>query len=92
MHATTLCFALQSDQFIQIVIDKSLPEKVVGNLVNHVISTSSGTSSKWLLPKNCSNCNEGNTQEAKFCNKCKMIMGFEGYQEALESQKEKEHR
>lgn len=34
-------------------------------------------------PKICSNCNEGNTQDAKFCNKCKMITGFEGYQEAL---------
>ncbi|MGC2684724.1 MAG: zinc ribbon domain-containing protein, partial [Candidatus Nitrosopolaris sp.] len=38
----------------------------------------------------CPNCNEGNTQDAKFCSKCKMIMSFEGYQEALESQKEKE--
>jgi hypothetical protein len=31
-----------------------------------------------------------NTQDAKFCSKCKMIMSYEGYQEALESQKEKE--
>ena len=44
----------------------------------------------WLNPKICPNCNEGNTQDAKFCSKCKMIMSFEGYQEALESQKEKE--
>jgi len=43
-----------------------------------------------LTPKICPNCNEGNTQDAKFCSKCKMIMSFEGYQEALESQKEKE--
>jgi integrase/recombinase XerD len=43
-----------------------------------------------LNPKVCPNCNEGNTQDAKFCCKCKMIMSFEGYQEALESQKEKE--
>jgi len=43
-----------------------------------------------LNPKRCPNCNEGNTQDAKFCSKCKMIMSFEGYQEALESQKEKE--
>lgn len=42
-----------------------------------------------LNPKICPNCNEGNTQDAKFCSKCKMIMSFEGYQEALESQKEK---
>jgi hypothetical protein len=43
-----------------------------------------------LNPKICPNCDEGNTQDAKFCSKCKMIMSFEGYQEALESQKEKE--
>jgi integrase len=43
-----------------------------------------------LNPKICSNCNEGNTQDAKFCSKCKMIMSLEGYHEALESQKEKE--
>jgi integrase/recombinase XerD len=42
-----------------------------------------------LNPKICPNCDEGNTQDAKFCSKCKMIMSFQGYQEALESQKEK---
>src|SRR2546425_3787565 len=45
-----------------------------------------------LNPKICPNCNEGNTQDAKFCSKCNMIMSFEGYQEALESQKEKEDK
>jgi hypothetical protein len=45
-----------------------------------------------LNPKICPNCNEGNTQDARFCSKCKMIMSFEGYQEALESQKEKENK
>lgn len=45
-----------------------------------------------LNPKICPNCNEGNTQDAKFCSKCKMIMSYEGYQEALESQKEKENK
>jgi integrase len=43
-----------------------------------------------LNPKICPNCNEGNTQDARFCSKCKMIMSFEGYQEALESQSKKE--
>ena len=36
-----------------------------------------------LNPKICPNCNEGNTQDSKFCSKCKMIMSFDGYQEAL---------
>ena len=43
-----------------------------------------------MNPKICPNCSEGNTQDARFCNKCKMIMSLEGYQEALESQKQKE--
>ena len=43
-----------------------------------------------LNPRICPNCNEGNTQDTKFCSKCKMIMSYEGYQEALESQKQKE--
>jgi hypothetical protein len=43
-----------------------------------------------LNPKICPNFNEGNTQDARFCSKCKMIMSFDGYQEALESQKQKE--
>src|SRR4051812_9963163 len=29
-----------------------------------------------LNPKICPNCNESNTQDAKFCSKCKMIMSF----------------
>jgi integrase/recombinase XerD len=45
-----------------------------------------------LNPKICPNCNEGNTVDSKFCAKCKMIMSYEGYQEALENQKEKENK
>jgi integrase len=43
-----------------------------------------------LNPKLCPNCNEGNTQDARFCTKCKMIMSMEGYQEALDSEKQKQ--
>ena len=43
-----------------------------------------------LNPKICVNCNESNTQDANFCSKCKMIMSLEGYQEALDSQRQKE--
>jgi integrase len=44
-----------------------------------------------LNPKICPNCKEGNTRDAKFCSKCKMIMSYEGYQEALELQSKKEN-
>jgi integrase/recombinase XerD len=43
-----------------------------------------------LNPRICPNCNEGNTQDAKFCNKCEMIMSFDGYQEVLQEQQEKD--
>jgi hypothetical protein len=43
-----------------------------------------------LNPKICPNCSEGNTQDARFCSKCKMIMCLEGYEEAIQSQKQKE--
>jgi predicted amidophosphoribosyltransferase len=54
------------------------------------ITTKNNVPIDTLNPKICPNCSEGNTQDAKFCNKCKMIMSFEGYQEALESEKKKE--
>jgi integrase/recombinase XerD len=43
-----------------------------------------------LNPKICPNCSEGNTQDAKFCSKCKMLMSFDGYQEVLQEQQEKD--
>jgi hypothetical protein len=54
------------------------------------IETNTNVSIDRLNPKICPNCSEGNTQDSKFCSKCKMIMSYEGYQEALESQKHKE--
>jgi hypothetical protein len=54
------------------------------------IVTKNNTSIDRLNPRICPNCSEGNTQDAKFCTKCKMIMSYEGYQEALESEKKKE--
>jgi hypothetical protein len=55
-----------------------------------IVSKNNGSADNILSPKICPNCSEGNTQDAKFCSKCKMIMSFEGYQEALESQSKKE--
>ena len=55
----------------------------------YVIVTNNNIPIDRLNPKICPNCTEGNTQDAKSCSKCKMIMSFDGYQEALRSQKEK---
>ena len=54
------------------------------------IVTKNNTSVDTLNPKICPNCNEGNTQDARFCSKCRMIMSYEGYQDTLKSQKQKE--
>jgi integrase len=43
-----------------------------------------------LNPKICSQCGTGNTQDSRFCNTCKMILSYEGYQEVLEEQKKRE--
>jgi len=54
------------------------------------IVTKNNAKADTLNPKVCPNCNEGNTQDARFCSKCKMIMSFEGYQEVLEEQQKKD--
>ena len=43
-----------------------------------------------LNPKICPNCNEGNTQDSKFCAKCRMVLTYDAYGETLEKQQEKE--
>ena len=65
-------------------------ESSIDILEAYGIKTNDSVPINTLNPKICPNCNEGNTQDAKFCSKCKMIMSFEGYQEALESQNKKE--
>ena len=40
-----------------------------------------------LNPKICSNCNEGNTQDAKFCAKCRMVLTYDAYSETIEEKK-----
>jgi len=54
------------------------------------VVTKDNASIDTLNPKICPNCNEGNTQDAKFCSKCKMLMSFGGYQEVLQEQQEKD--
>jgi hypothetical protein len=56
-----------------------------------IVTKNSGPSSVELLsPKLCPNCNEGNTADAKFCAKCRMVLTLGDYNETLQQQKEKE--
>ena len=40
----------------------------------------------------CSNCNEANIKNAKWCTKCGMVLSFSGYQEALKEQRYKDEK
>lgn len=65
-------------------------ESSIDILEAYGIKTSDNISINTLNPTICPNCAENNTQDAKWCSKCKMLISYEGYQEAIESQKEKE--
>jgi hypothetical protein len=41
-----------------------------------------------LKPKQCPNCDESNKPESKFCSKCKFVLSFDAFQEAV-GEKEK---
>ena len=43
-----------------------------------------------LRPKQCPNCTEPNKLDSRFCNKCRMVMSYDAYEETLEDQKKKE--
>ena len=45
-----------------------------------------------LNPKICPNCNEGNTQDSKFCAKCRMVLTYDAYSETVESEKQKDDK
>ena len=54
------------------------------------VVTKDNISFNTLNPKNCPNCNEGNTQDSKFCAKCRMVLTYDAYSGTLEKQQEKE--
>jgi integrase/recombinase XerD len=43
-----------------------------------------------LNPKICPNCNEGNTQDSRFCTKCKMVLTYDAYNETAEEKQDKD--
>jgi integrase len=51
-----------------------------------------GTQLDPLKNKTCTNCNNANKPDAKFCIKCRMVLTYDAYNETLENQKEKEDR
>jgi integrase len=45
-----------------------------------------------LRVKTCPQCNEPNTPDSKFCAKCRFVLRYEGYQEAVEKQRANENK
>ena len=43
-----------------------------------------------LKPMNCTNCNEPNKPDSKFCAKCRMVLTYDAYSEAIEEKVQKE--
>jgi hypothetical protein len=39
-----------------------------------------------LRSKQCTNCNEPNKPDSRFCAKCKMILSYDAYEETLQEQ------
>jgi hypothetical protein len=37
------------------------------------------------------NCSEGNTQDAKFCTKCRMALTYDAYNESVEEKQQKDN-
>jgi hypothetical protein len=40
-----------------------------------------------LRPKQCPNCNEPNKPDSKFCAKCRMVLTYDAYSEAIEEKR-----
>jgi integrase/recombinase XerD len=47
-------------------------------------SVEKSRSKNLLKPKMCPNCDESNKPESKFCSKCKFVLSFEAFSEAME--------
>jgi integrase/recombinase XerD len=45
-----------------------------------------------LKPKQCTNCNEPNKPDSKFCARCRMVLTYDAYNETLQGQKENKDR
>jgi len=43
-----------------------------------------------LKPKQCPNCSEPNKLDSKFCAKCRMVLTYDAYNEAVEEKQEKD--
>jgi hypothetical protein len=49
-----------------------------------VVPAQLGKKKDLLRPKQCPNCDESNKPESKFCSKCKFVLSFDAFTEAIE--------
>lgn len=43
-----------------------------------------------LKPRNCTNCNEPNKPDSRFCGKCRMVLSYDAYEETIDNQQHKD--
>lgn len=49
-----------------------------------------GVAFDMLKPMQCTNCNEPNKPNSKFCNKCRMVLTYDAYNETIEEKQQKD--
>jgi integrase len=63
---------------------------VADGLISPTGSSNSKTKKDLLKPKQCPNCDEVNRPDVRFCVKCRFVMSFDSYNEAIKSADEKD--
>jgi predicted nucleic acid-binding Zn ribbon protein len=43
-----------------------------------------------LSPKHCTNCQEPNKVDSKFCSNCRMVLTYDAYNETIDDKKQKD--
>lgn len=86
-------------QFAGWTTGSSMPQKYLHYLGNEAseslleaygIITKDQKSSDALRPKQCPNCNEPNKPDSKFCAKCRMILSYDAYEDAVIDMQERD--
>jgi predicted nucleic acid-binding Zn ribbon protein len=58
----------------------------------HGIEVSHQTQSNVFKSKTCPHCNEPNKPDLRFCSKCRMVLNYDAYSEAIEADKRQKDR
>jgi hypothetical protein len=57
-------------------------------MIDGLVSPSGKSKKDILKPRQCPNCNEGNKPESRFCAKCKFVLTYDAFNEALQEKEQ----